>query len=125
MPRDDLWEILYRRQGGRCTICNEKFCNARRPNKKWLRSKFLNLDHRRPQSHGGTDDLANLDLTHKPCNSRKGDSCEGCEFCQPEDGPRLPAWNFPEDEQLGGLPDYYIHAKCEETICPGTDVPHG
>lgn len=79
--RDTLWLILFKRQGGRCGICDERFTSQRRPTQKWLRSKYINIDHRRPLSHGGTDDLFNLQLTHKPCNSKKGADCEGCPEC--------------------------------------------
>lgn len=73
--KEEHREILYRRQGGRCPICTERL------GKKYRDSRFLSLDHRIPQSHGGGDELGNLDLVHKHCNARKGDSCEGCANC--------------------------------------------
>lgn len=67
--------ILYKRQHGKCPECDEPL------GKRYATSKHVNLDHRIPQSHGGGDDLANMRLTHKGCNSRKNDSCEGCFTC--------------------------------------------
>ncbi|UTN93058.1 HNH endonuclease [Streptomyces phage Marky] len=78
MTRSDLRHLLYQRQEGLCAIC------ARPLGRKYLTSKWVNLDHRRPRSHGGPDTVANLDLTHRPCNTRKADSCDGCTWCAPD-----------------------------------------
>lgn len=123
MTREDLWLVLFKRQNGRCPECDERFTSQRRPTQKWLRSRFINIDHRRPKSHGGSDDLANLQLMHKPCNSRKGNRCEGCPVCKPELHDTLPMWNDSDDVNITP-PDYYVHKECTMEYCPGTDVPH-
>lgn len=54
-------DVLYRRYRGICWICR-KFC----PRDKASR------DHIFPKSLGGTDDIKNLALAHKLCNSKRG-----------------------------------------------------
>jgi len=40
-----------------------------------------NLDHIQPRSHGGGNDIGNLQLTHKACNQARKDECPGCPGC--------------------------------------------
>lgn len=54
-------DLLYRRYRGICWICR-RFC----PRDKASR------DHIIPKSLGGTDDISNLALAHKLCNSKRG-----------------------------------------------------
>lgn len=54
-------DLLYRRYRGVCWICR-RFC----PRDKASR------DHIIPRSVGGTDDISNLALAHKICNSKRG-----------------------------------------------------
>lgn len=79
MTRAELRHLLYQRQEGLCAIC------ARPLGRKYLTSKWINLDHRRPRAHGGPDTVENLDLTHRPCNTRKADTCYGCTRCREAD----------------------------------------
>lgn len=48
----------------RCAICG-KFIDKK---------EDITLDHIIPQSKGGTDDISNLQIACKECNSRKGDN---------------------------------------------------
>lgn len=75
LNRAQVRTLLYDRQDGLCGICDEDLP------KGYLHSQHVNIDHRRPRSHGGPDVLDNLQLTHKPCNERKGSDCYGCEGC--------------------------------------------
>lgn len=59
----EAMEILIKRDGDRCFICNESF------GKKEKRT----IDHWIPLSKGGTWDITNLRLAHKKCNIWKGD----------------------------------------------------
>lgn len=54
-------DLLYRRYRGICWICR-RFC----PRDKASR------DHIIPRSLGGTNDISNLALAHKLCNSKRG-----------------------------------------------------
>lgn len=54
-------DLLYRKYRGICWICRH-FC----PRDKASR------DHIIPKSLGGTDDISNLALAHKLCNSKRG-----------------------------------------------------
>lgn len=62
---------LYRAQGGFCLHCGRlmllEFAGV-----KALEPLFATIDHIIPQSLGGTDDKANLQLLCKYCNEAKG-----------------------------------------------------
>lgn len=86
MTKDQVYRLLYDRQDGVCGICQDDLP------KRYLTSRAVNLDHRKSRAHGGLDDLANTDLTHKDCNSRKGEKCSpgvDCVYCYPRLLPSL------------------------------------
>ena len=71
MSRDDIYKkrkayssdvrrILYIHANGKCAICG-----------KPLQLQDVSLDHCIPLSRGGVDDIENLEITHKSCNSIK------------------------------------------------------
>lgn len=54
-------DLLYRRYRGICWIC-----------RRFVPRDKASRDHIIPQSLGGTDDISNLALAHKLCNSKRG-----------------------------------------------------
>jgi transcriptional regulator with XRE-family HTH domain len=52
---------LYTQVGGLCGVCAESVDPAE-----------VVVDHVVPLTRGGTDDLANMQITHRRCNQRKG-----------------------------------------------------
>ena len=69
--RDGLSNRIRRiviRDGPVCQLCGE-LVNLRAPPWDVLRPS---VDHIIPKSKGGSDDLANLQLAHADCNSRRG-----------------------------------------------------
>ena len=52
---------VAKRQGWHCALCGEHLSTG-----PW------NLDHIIPRGAGGTDELVNLQATHKSCNTNKG-----------------------------------------------------
>jgi HNH endonuclease len=71
-----LRELLWQHQGGVCPLCGEPIPETE------INGPRINIDHRRPVSHGGGNERANLQLTHVPCNADKADACEGCLYCR-------------------------------------------
>ena len=69
MPRWSTKKIedIFRRAGGRCSICRQTLTLSGY-GKKW------NVDHLQPVSRGGTDDIRNLTVTCIRCNSNKGNN---------------------------------------------------
>ena len=58
---------VYARFNGRCAYCNKKlFLNSANA------AKNMTLDHFRPRSKGGRDEIKNLVASCADCNSRKG-----------------------------------------------------
>ena len=53
---------LLMRQAFTCAICGELIADG----------ETAHVDHIRPVSKGGTDEVANLQVTHPACNMRKG-----------------------------------------------------
>lgn len=53
-------QAVYASYNGKCAICG-----------KYVKFKRMSIDHIVPYSRGGTDDLNNLQLTCKSCNSVK------------------------------------------------------
>lgn len=74
-PRPDRFRVsesrrvaIYERDGWTCQICREAVDRTASPTGPW----FPSLDHITPRSHGGSDDDDNLRLTHRWCNSVRG-----------------------------------------------------
>ena len=63
---DSTWTRDAGHLQGRCLICNGKLSFDERT------GIGANLEHIVPRSRGGTNDAANLALTHPACNSEKG-----------------------------------------------------
>ena len=61
---------LYNQRQGKCGICHRSLA---RPG-NWTP---WNIDHIYPKTLGGTDDEANLQLVHRGCNKRKGNTVVG------------------------------------------------
>lgn len=60
------YDILYELQSGYCPICSDPLP------KDYKNGKLVHVDHKKPISHGGTNDLDNLQLTCAFCNLSKG-----------------------------------------------------
>lgn len=79
---------LWQKQEGICPWCDQPIdimditYPFDRPGVPW--TPEATIDHKRPRSHGGGNDMANLQLMHKSCNQEKGDSCVGCPRCTAE-----------------------------------------
>jgi hypothetical protein len=60
-------------QEGSCPLCERPILDPL--NRDHPDPEACNIDHKIPQSHGGTDARRNLQLTHIPCNLAKGCGC--------------------------------------------------
>jgi len=60
-----LRNFLRVRDGNNCKLCNKELTCHRE----------INIDHIIPYSKGGANLLSNLQLTHKKCNFKKGNTC--------------------------------------------------
>ena len=56
-------QILLKRQNGKCAYCNEDF--------RITEKSTMEIDHIKPKSMGGTNDLSNLQLLHRHCHDSK------------------------------------------------------
>jgi len=56
-----LRDVVVARDGGVCGLCGEV-----------VSDEALSIDHIVPVARGGTDELDNLQVAHRLCNSRKG-----------------------------------------------------
>lgn len=84
LPKVDI-EFLAQRDGLVCGICGESliqeydnYMNWKKFGKKTFQKRKLaniNRDHILPKSKGGKWTPENLQLTHKTCNSDKGNIC--------------------------------------------------
>lgn len=72
---------LWRQQAGLCPWCWQPIAYEQ---VEGITAEKATVDHKRPRAHGGTNRFSNLQLMHRPCNTEKGSSCEGCDFCAPE-----------------------------------------
>lgn len=63
-------QVITERDGATCWLCkapvNMGISAQRRPDRP-------TVDHKRPRSRGGTNELGNLRLAHGACNERRGD----------------------------------------------------
>lgn len=64
---------LLRRDGGKCSICGSAMLFE-----QWHKDKpnFATIDHIRPRSKGGSNDLKNCRLACRLCNSMRGNHYE-------------------------------------------------
>lgn len=85
-----LWEQLVSSSNGICPLCKKHLDlkmyklymklkklerNSKKKSYRGMRKKIdLSIDHIKPKSKGGTWDIENLQLTHKRCNSLKGNN---------------------------------------------------
>jgi 5-methylcytosine-specific restriction endonuclease McrA len=74
----DVKMAMWRAQDYLCPLCSLVL-----PPSGLMDVDLVNVDHRRPWSHGGPDSRENLQLVHVACNQDKADSCPGCEVCDP------------------------------------------
>lgn len=59
---------LYSRQLGKCPYCGRRLTIGETPDYNTLKAQ---LDHKKPRSKGGRDNLDNLQLTCEHCNKQK------------------------------------------------------
>jgi len=64
----DLLLLVHRRDRGRCGVCRQPL----RLDLPYRHPESATLDHVVAVSHGGGDELVNLEPTHWACNRRKG-----------------------------------------------------
>lgn len=62
---DDFRRGLWERDGRTCYLCHKEICD-------WD-GAAMHIDHVRPRSQGGSDEVHNLRIAHPTCNLRKGD----------------------------------------------------
>ena len=67
MRRKEIRKLLAERDGRECHYCGTKLGLGKSARRR------TNIDHIVPQSQGGSDDLDNLLLSCRTCNTRKGD----------------------------------------------------
>ena len=70
ISKDDVKEILIDHYGVTCWGCN--FSPCRRTDGR-RDPRYLEVDHIRPRSSEGSDELYNIAILCSPCNRRKGD----------------------------------------------------
>lgn len=72
--RDRHMEYLYAKQKGRDALCDVPLppLFVGKPWKRQL-NREIEIDHRIPRAKGGSDDISNLQLTHKTFNRQKQD----------------------------------------------------
>lgn len=69
--RRELLGYLVARDGAKCAICR-KVVDLEKPSGPRGFGTGPSIDHVIPVSRGGSDDLANLRLTHWRCNHQRG-----------------------------------------------------
>ena len=62
------YEAQLEAQQGKCALCGDDFTEPMLPE----------LDHIRPRSKGGTNNVTNLQLVHRRCNQVKGARLPDC-----------------------------------------------
>lgn len=73
VPRDRgirvHWASLLLRDDSKCGICGKSV--------QGIDPSDIQIDHIRPRSRGGSNNITNLQLAHRSCNARKGDRARG------------------------------------------------
>lgn len=69
--KETVYRILFKRHAGHvpCYVCGEH-----------VQRKQATVEHIRPKSKGGTDEVSNLSISHGPCNQARGN-----DYCPQED----------------------------------------
>jgi hypothetical protein len=81
-----LYHRVARRAGHRCEYCHAP---------EVLHNGLFEVEHVTPVAAGGTDDLDNLALSCRACNSRKGDATTGVD---PQTGRSSPLFDPRRDQ---------------------------
>jgi 5-methylcytosine-specific restriction endonuclease McrA len=76
MWRYVLVDYLRERDGDKCGLCAKKITFGVTTGPRGADDEGPSIDHIHPRSHGGSDDLANLQLAHWSCNRAKGNRGE-------------------------------------------------
>jgi len=63
VSRKEKVQLIVERDGPDCFLCKQPF----------TKKQGITLDHWIPKSAGGTDEVGNLRLAHKKCNTLKSD----------------------------------------------------
>jgi len=75
ITKQQIVETLKSRDGDSCFICKEEFVD-----------ESPTLDHWIPLAHGGRDEIENLRLAHRKCNTEKADRIPNEDGTIPERG---------------------------------------
>jgi len=72
-----LFKTLWSAQSGRCAVCQAPMLVNRfeAPHARIWSQMRATIDHIRPLSKGGSDQVGNLQLLHARCNRIKGNAC--------------------------------------------------
>lgn len=97
LSKKDKIKILKNRDGIACAICSKNI----------NKNQEITIDHWIPRSAGGSDDIDNLKLAHKKCNSWKGDRL-------PNDDGTIP----PRPTKVKVADDRKKKKSLVESICP-------
>ena len=75
VPMSQVRDQLWRTQSGLCALCGGPLPADRfsLPHASLWKKRQPTVDHVRPKSKGGGDEIGNLQLVHAVCNRRKGD----------------------------------------------------
>jgi 5-methylcytosine-specific restriction endonuclease McrA len=84
--KNEFYDLILR-DGTRCGLCGEDMSQEisdllpiykrSAKNKPWRNAINIDVDHIQPRSLGGDNLLENKQLTHRTCNSKKGNTFAG------------------------------------------------
>ena len=119
LSKRDKLSIVRERDGYSCVICHKLF----------NKNSEVTLDHWIPKAAGGSEDVSNLRLAHKKCNSWKGDRLPNEDGSIPPRPQRASYKNRKQQRQeiLDSLcTDCYDgRLLLEEEVCPYCGIPAG